>query len=73
MANSAHIAEFGICFQARRMTGTGGGDRLFTSLRKQRAVGEGADCFGLDSASFKMHPEGAKVRRQGSFWQFCEL
>ena len=73
MANSAHIAEFGICFQARRMTGASGGDRLFAVLRGQHAVCEGADCFGLDSAGVKMRPEGAGARRQGSFRQFCEL
>lgn len=72
MVNSAHIADFGICFQAQHMTGTGGG-RLFTALREQHAVCEDVDCFGLDSAGVKIHPEDAEAQRQGSFWQFCEL
>ena len=72
MVNSAHIADFGICFQAQGMAGTGGG-RLFAALREQHAVCADVDCFGLDGASVKMHPEGAEVQRQGSFWRFCEL
>ena len=72
MVNSAHIADFGICFQAQGMAGTGGG-RLFTALREQHAVCEDVDCFGLDSAGVKIHPEGAEAQRQGSFWRFCEL
>ena len=72
MVNSAHIADFDICFQAQGMARTGGG-RLFAALRKQHAACEEVDCFGLDSADVKIHPEGAEAQRQGSFWRFCEL
>ena len=34
MANSAYIAELGICFQAQHMAGTAGGDRLIQGSLK---------------------------------------
>ena len=39
-------------------------ERLFAALREQEAVGEDADCFGIDSTSFQMHPDGTGARRK---------
>ena len=37
--------------------------RLFAALREQEAVGEDAVCFGLDSASAEVHPDGTGARK----------
>ena len=47
----------------RRRSRSGVLERLFATLREQEAVGEGADCFGLDSASAEVHPDGAGARK----------
>ena len=39
-------------------------ERLFAALREQEAVGEDADCFGIDSTSFQVHPDGTGARRK---------
>lgn len=57
MANSAYIAEFGICFQAQGMTGTDGGDRLLAALREQQTVSEDVDCFGLEAPASRCIPK----------------
>ena len=38
-------------------------ERLFAALREQEAVGEDAECFGLDSISVKVHPDGTGARK----------
>ena len=38
-------------------------ERLFAALREQEAVGEDADCFGLDCASAEVHPDGTVARK----------
>ena len=38
-------------------------ERLFAALREQEAVGEDADCFGLDSTSAEVHPDGTGARK----------
>ena len=47
----------------RRWSRSGVLERLFAALRKQEAVGEDADCFGLDSTSVKVHPDGIGARK----------
>ena len=42
----------------RRWSRSGVLERLFAALRGQEAVGEDAECFGLDSTSVKVHPDG---------------
>ena len=41
MANSAYIAELGICFQAQHMAGTAGGDRLIQEVLLELGQDEG--------------------------------
>lgn len=46
----------------RRWSRSGVLEHLFAALREQQAVGEGADCFGLDSTGVKVHPDGTGAR-----------
>ena len=57
MPKSAPFCRF------RRWSRSGVLERLFAALREQEAVGEDADCFGLDSASVKVHPDGTGARK----------
>ena len=74
MVNSAHIADFGICFQAQGMAGTGGG-RLLAALREQHAVCEDVDCFGLEVPASRYIPKARRFKDKGRFGNFvnCEL
>ena len=47
----------------RRWSRSGVLERLFAALREQEAVGEEAECFGLDSTGVKVHPDGAGARK----------
>ena len=47
----------------RRWSRSGVLERLFAALREQEAVGEDAECFGLDSTSVKVHPDGTGARK----------
>ena len=47
----------------RRWSRSGVLERLFAALREQEAVGEDAECFGLDSTSAEVHPDGAGARK----------
>ena len=38
-------------------------ERLFAALREQEAGGEDAECFGLDSTSAEVHPDGTGARK----------
>ena len=42
----------------RRWSRSGVLERLFAALQEQQAGGDDADCFGLDSTSVKVHPDG---------------
>ena len=46
----------------RRWSRSGVLERLFAALREQE-VGEDAVCFGLDSTSAEVHPDGTGVRK----------
>ena len=39
-------------------------ERLFAALREQQAVGDDTDCFGLDSTSVKVYPDGTGARKK---------
>ena len=54
---------FTIYARFRRWSRSGVLERLFAALREQEAVGEDAVCFGLDSTSVKVHPDGAGARK----------
>ncbi len=47
----------------RRWSRSGVLERLFAALREQEAVGEDAECFGLDSTSAEVHPDGTGARK----------
>ena len=47
----------------RRWSRSGVLERLFAVLREQEAVGEDAECFGLDSTSAEVHPDGTGARK----------
>ena len=47
----------------RRWSRSGVLERLFAALREQEAVGEDAVCFGLDSTSAEVHPDGTGARK----------
>ena len=51
-----------VCARFRRWSRSGVLERLFAALREQEAVGEDADCFGFDSASAEVHPDGTGAR-----------
>ena len=53
-----------VCARFRRWSRSGVFKRLFAALREQDAVGEDADCFGLDSTSVKVHPDGPGARKK---------
>ena len=74
MVNSAHITDFGICFQAQGMAGTGGG-RLFAALREHNAVCEDVDCFGLKASASRSIPKAPRLEYKARFGNFvnCEL
>ena len=50
----------------RRWLRSGMLERLFAVLREQDAAGGDANCFGLDSASAEVHPDGAGARKTNS-------
>ena len=52
-----------VCARFRRWSRSGVLERLFAALREQEAVGEDAICFGLDSTSVKVHPNGTGARK----------
>ena len=54
---------FTVYARFRRWSRSGVLERLFAALREQEAVGEDAVCFGLDSTSVKVHPDGAGARK----------
>ena len=37
---------------------------LFAALQEQQAVGDNTDCFGHDSASVKVYPDGIGARKK---------
>ena len=47
----------------RRWSRSGVLDRLFAALRELHAPGGDANCFGFDSTSVKVHPDGAGARK----------
>ena len=47
----------------RRWSRSGVLDRLFAALRELHAPGGDANCFGLDSTSVKVHPDGTGARK----------
>ena len=47
----------------RRRSRSGVLERLFAALREQETVGEDAECFGFDSTSVKVHPDGTGARK----------
>ena len=47
----------------RRRSRSGVLERLFAALREQEAAGEDAECFGLDSTSAEVHPDGTGARK----------
>ncbi len=47
----------------RRWSRSGVLERLFAALREQEAAGEDAECFGLDSTSAEVHPDGTGARK----------
>ena len=47
----------------RRRSRSGVLERLFAALRDLHAPGGDANCFGLDSASAEVHPDGAGARK----------
>ena len=49
--------------QFRRWSRSGVLERLFAALREQEAAGGDANCFGLDSASAEVHPDGTGARK----------
>ena len=64
---SALPERFGNWFKVyarfRRWWRSGVLERLFAALREQEAVCEDADCFGFDSTSAEVHPDGAGARK----------
>ena len=38
---------------------------LLVALREQQAVGEDADCFGLDSTGVEVHPDATGAKKNG--------
>ena len=47
----------------RRWSRSGVLDRLFAALQELHAPGGDADCFGLDSTSAEVHPDGTGARK----------
>ena len=47
----------------RRWSRSGVLERLFAALREQDVADEDADCFGLDSTSAEVHPDGTGARK----------
>ena len=47
----------------RRWSESGVLERLFAALREQEVNGEEVVCFGLDSPSVKVHPDGTGARK----------
>ena len=47
----------------RRWSKSGVLERLFVALREQEVNGEAVVCFGLDSTSVKVHPDGTGARK----------
>ena len=47
----------------RRWSRSGVLERLFAALRELHAPGGDANCFGLDSTSVKVHPDGTGARK----------
>ena len=54
---------FTVYARFRRWWRSGVLERPFAALREQEAVGEDADCFGFDSTSAEVHPDGTRARK----------
>ena len=55
---------FTVYARFRRWLRSGVLERLFAALREQQADGEDAGCFGLDSTSVRVHPDGTGVQKK---------